>query len=89
MTKTNFDRSEVEALLGLINNATREAMDVYEKSGHGIPSVYSAQKHPLDTETTSLVLKKAIRVLEGACEQLCSTLAPPTHTLLNVSQMLK
>lgn len=85
MSTASIDgKAEVKALLGLINTATHDAMEVYERSGHGVPSAYSPQKHPLDTQTTSLALKKAIRVLEGACEQLCSALAPPTHVLLNV-----
>lgn len=78
-------RAELESLLGLINSATQDAIAVYEKSGHGIPSVHSPKKHPLDNQATVLALKKAVRVLEGACEQLCTTLAPPSHTLVNVS----
>ena len=77
-------RAELEALLGLITSVTHDAIGIYEKSGHGIPSIHSMTKHPLDTESTTLALRKAIRTLEGACEQLCTTLAPPNHVLLNV-----
>jgi hypothetical protein len=81
---TDSGRVELEGLLSLINSATHDAMAIYEKSGHGVPSVYSATTHPLDAEAATLSLRKAIRTLEGACEQLCTTLAPPNHTLLNV-----
>jgi hypothetical protein len=84
MSAADSPRAELEGLLGLITSATQEAMAVYEKSGHGIPSIHSTTTHPLDTEVTTLALRKAIRTLEGACEQLCTTLAPPNHTLLNV-----
>lgn len=33
---------------------------------------------------STLPLKKAIRTLEAACGQLCATLAPPVHTIVNV-----
>ncbi|TFL03932.1 S-adenosyl-L-methionine-dependent methyltransferase [Pterulicium gracile] len=32
---------------------------------------------------STLPLKKAIRTLEAACGQLCATLAPPVHTIVN------
>lgn len=80
--------ADVEALLCLINSAAQDAMGIYKNSGYGVPSIHSTQIHPFDTETTTLALKKAIRVLEGACEQLCTTLAPPSHTLLNVCLLL-
>lgn len=77
-------RDEVENLLYLITLATRDAMSIYEKSSHGIPTINSSVAHPLDTVATALALKKSIRILEGACEQLCATLAPPSHTIINV-----
>ncbi|KIM78316.1 hypothetical protein PILCRDRAFT_595321 [Piloderma croceum F 1598] len=84
---TGSGRIELEGLLSLINSATHDAMAIYENSGHGVPSVHSATTHPLDAEATTLSLRKAIRTLEGACEQLCTTLAPPNHTLLNRSMV--
>jgi len=87
MSATSSPRAELEGLLSLITAATHDAMAVYEKSGHGIPSIHSTT-HPLDTESTTLALKKAIRTLEGACEQLITTLAPPNHTILNVSSAI-
>lgn len=74
-------RANLDALLALLNSAAHEAIAVYEKSGYA-PSLDT--EHPLDSGPASLHLKRAIRTLEGACEQLCTTLAPPKHTLLNV-----
>jgi hypothetical protein len=82
-SQASSPKAELEDLLGLITSATMDAIAIYEKSGHGIPSINSTTTHPLDTDTT-LALKKAIRILDAASEQLCTTLAPPSHTLLNV-----
>ena len=75
-------KERIAELLALINSACQDAVTEYEKSGHGIPS--SAEEHPMDSLPDALELKKAIRVLEGACEQLCSTLSQPMHTMVNV-----
>ena len=73
----------LEGLLALITSVTRDAIAIYENSGH-IPSIHLTTTHPLDTEAVTSAMRRAIRTLEGACEQLCTTLAPPGHTLLNV-----
>jgi hypothetical protein len=75
-------RAKLEALLALLNSAAQEAIAEYEKTGD-VPLTESA--HPLDFEPPSLTLRNTLRILEGACEQLCTTLSPPGHTLLNVS----
>jgi len=75
-------RSKLDTLLALLNSAAQEAIAEYESTGE-VPSTDSA--HPLDAKPPTLALRNALRVLEGACEQLCTTLAPPAHTLLNVS----
>jgi hypothetical protein len=75
-------RAKLDALLALLNSAAQDAIAEYERTGD-VPSTESA--HSLDAQPPSLVLRNALRVLEGACEQLCTTLAPPVHTLLNVS----
>jgi len=84
---TTSGRPELEGLLKLINSATHDAMAIYEESGHGVPSINSPDPHPLDTKAATRALKTAIRVLEGACEQLCTTIAPPGHILANRSQV--
>jgi hypothetical protein len=85
--KTMSDLNEVklEALLDIINSSARQAIAEYKKTGHGVPSADSTTFHPLDLTTDTLALKKAIRLLEGAYHQLSAALAPPQHTVLNVS----
>jgi hypothetical protein len=74
-------RAKLDSLLALLNSTAQEAIAEYERAGD-VPSTESA--HPLDSQPPSLALKNAVRILEGACEQLCTTLAPPVHTLLTV-----
>ncbi|KAG5637850.1 hypothetical protein H0H81_002987 [Sphagnurus paluster] len=78
-------RREVEKLLALIQQSAYAALDEYEKSGAPTPCLDSLIPHPLDHQVNTVHLRKIIRNLEGACDQLCSTLAPPTHTIANVS----
>ncbi|KZP03138.1 hypothetical protein FIBSPDRAFT_713702, partial [Athelia psychrophila] len=70
----------LEALLALITSAAHDAISEYERTGD-VPSIDMV--HPLDKTSASLTLRKAVRVMEGACEQLITTLAPPSHTLMN------
>ncbi|EGO18879.1 hypothetical protein SERLADRAFT_480559 [Serpula lacrymans var. lacrymans S7.9] len=77
---------ELQGLLALINSSANEAIAEYDKAGQEVPTLDSTLSHPLDTALDSLALKKAIRVLEGACQQLCATLAPPQHTVINFVQ---
>lgn len=77
-------RAEVEALVDLIRDSALKALDEYEKYGGPVPHLQSAEHHPLDRAENKLGFKKIIGTLEGACEQLCSTLASPTQTILNV-----
>ncbi|KAJ7573692.1 S-adenosyl-L-methionine-dependent methyltransferase [Mycena floridula] len=77
--------TKIESLLSLINSAAKDAMQEYEKTGFGVPDPGSTERHPLDSSPDALLLKKAIRTLEGACEMLCSTLAQPMHTITNRS----
>ncbi|KAG1745181.1 O-methyltransferase-domain-containing protein [Suillus lakei] len=74
---------KVEALLDIINSSAREAVAEYKKTGHGVPGIDSSTFHPLDLATDTLALRKAIRLLEGACDQLHAILAPPQHTVYN------
>lgn len=79
-------RREVEKLLALIQQSAYAALDEYEKSGAPTPCLDSLIPHPLDHQVNTVHLRKIIRNLEGACDQLCSTLAPPTHTIANRAQ---
>jgi len=77
-------KAQVEALLELINTAARDALIQYGTSGQDIPSLDSTDAISLSVMGGNLPLKRAIRLLEGACDQLCATLAPPAHTVINV-----
>ncbi|KAH7922352.1 hypothetical protein BV22DRAFT_1131512 [Leucogyrophana mollusca] len=75
----------LQSPFALINSAANEAILEYEKTGEDVPAIHSATLHPKDSAKDSLVLKKAVRLLEGACQQLCASLAPPQHTVTNVN----
>jgi hypothetical protein len=76
-------RKEVDALVKLIQDAAHKALDEYERHAE-LPTLCSLQSHPLDSAANIVDLKKIIRILEGGCDQLCSLLAPPAHTITNV-----
>ncbi|KDQ24954.1 hypothetical protein PLEOSDRAFT_1114007 [Pleurotus ostreatus PC15] len=78
-------KAQIRALLNLINTSAEQAIAEYDKQGCDIPSLTSGKAHPMDDRLPSLELKNTLRVLEGACAQLCVTLAPPAHTMLNYS----
>ncbi|KAI6130910.1 hypothetical protein EV401DRAFT_1850806, partial [Pisolithus croceorrhizus] len=69
----------LEALLEIINSSARLAIAEYKKHGNSVPTVHSTEFHPLDFATDTVALKKAVRLLEGACQQLCASLAPPVR----------
>jgi hypothetical protein len=81
-------RAEVNALLDLIRDSALKALSEYEKHGTTAPCLQSTDMHPLDQAENKVGFMKIIATLEGACEQLCSTLTPPTQTVLNVCRVL-
>ncbi|KIJ15468.1 hypothetical protein PAXINDRAFT_77055 [Paxillus involutus ATCC 200175] len=81
------NRAKLESLLRLVNSAAQEAIAMYEMAGDDAPSIDSTEFHPLDEAIDQVALKRTIRILEGACAQLCTTLAPPSHTLLQLVQV--
>ena len=78
------NKAKLEALLKLINSAAQKAIAEYEKVGGDVPFIDSTEPHPMDNAIDQVTLRSAVRVLEGACAQLCATLAPPSHTIMNV-----
>lgn len=78
--------AQLEALLEIINSSARLAIAEYKNHGNSVPTIHSTEFHPLDFATDTVALKKAIRPLEGACQQLCASLAPPQHTVINFAQ---
>ncbi|KAG2098417.1 S-adenosyl-L-methionine-dependent methyltransferase [Suillus discolor] len=81
MTEPN--EAKVQVLLDIINSSAHQAIAEYKKTGHGVPAIDADTLHPLDFATDAVALRKAIRLLEGACEQLNTILAPPQHTAYN------
>ncbi|KAG2074762.1 S-adenosyl-L-methionine-dependent methyltransferase [Suillus decipiens] len=79
------NKAKLEALLTLINTSARNAIALYEQHGD-VPSIDQTGFHPLDEAVDQVALKSAIRTLEGACAQICTTLAPPAHTVINLVQ---
>ncbi|KAF5372438.1 hypothetical protein D9757_009921 [Collybiopsis confluens] len=80
--------ASVRALLELINGSAENAMAEYERHGAPVPALQSTRPHPLDQIQDVLRLRKIVRTLEGACEQLCATLAPPAASVVNRGQNL-
>ncbi|KAF9228372.1 S-adenosyl-L-methionine-dependent methyltransferase [Gyrodon lividus] len=81
------NRAKLESLVSLINSAAQEAIAIYETAGGYVPSIDSTEPHPLDEAIDQVALKSTIRTLEGACAQLCATLAPPAHSINNLVQI--
>ncbi|KAG0699353.1 O-methyltransferase-domain-containing protein [Suillus ampliporus] len=80
------NKAKLEALLTLINTSARDAIALYEQYGD-VPTIEQMEPHPLDDAVDQIALKSAIRTLEGACAQICTTLAPPAHTAINLVQV--
>ncbi|KAF9236989.1 O-methyltransferase-domain-containing protein [Melanogaster broomeanus] len=78
--------AQLEALLEIINSSARQAIAEYKKGGNDVPTIHSKTFHPVDFATDTVALKKSVRLLEGACQQLCASLAPPQHTVINIAQ---
>lgn len=78
--------AQLSALLALITDATKTVESFYgETSMPFVPSLDDTTPHPLDTQVSLPELRRAIEIIEGACAQLCATVARPSHTLMNVS----
>lgn len=77
-------QAEVKALLTIINQATQDALSAYTNSGEDVPSLSSADEGSVFSMANNLALKRAVRILEGASEQLCATLAPPGQSIIDV-----
>ncbi|KAJ7895694.1 S-adenosyl-L-methionine-dependent methyltransferase [Mycena leptocephala] len=75
--------SPVSALVALITNAAKKLETEYNKSPEGVPDLDSTTLHSFDKQISSFEMIQAVQVLEGACAQLCATLARPNHTAVN------
>ncbi|PPR07611.1 hypothetical protein CVT24_004164 [Panaeolus cyanescens] len=82
---TNVSHGNISALVELITQASKIVEAAYSKTEEKpwIPSLDDTEPHPLDRSIYTKELKTAIQVIEGACAQLCATVAKPSHTLTN------
>jgi hypothetical protein len=79
--------SQLSALVALIADATKIVEAHYKKveAMPYVPSLDDLDAHPLDGVIAGdKELCTAIQTIEGACSQLCATIARPNHTVLNV-----
>lgn len=74
---------DIRRLVQLINTAAEDAIQQYESSGSGVPSITSNAWPKLPQDV--LPLKRSLRILEGACQQLIVTLTPPDIAIYTVS----
>lgn len=66
--------------------SVREVISAYEDAGQSAPSLNSVDPGPFDSpQDRPLHVTKAFQIIEGACAQLCATIAPPGHIMLNVN----
>jgi len=80
----------VSDLVALIVSAAKSIEAEYAKSSTpSVPSLDDLTPHPLDSQISSAALREATQILEGACTQLCATVARPQHTIVNVSSRVK
>ena len=76
---------QISALVSLISDATRTIEAQFAKSSKPlVPSLDDTTPHPIDAQVSSAELRTAVQILEGACAQLCATVARPNHTIVNV-----
>jgi hypothetical protein len=77
--------SQLSALVALIASATQLVESRFKTSSKPyVPSLDDTEEHPLDSAFADPELRAAIQTIEGACAQLCATVARPSHTIVNV-----
>lgn len=77
-------KSEISSLVSLITEAAHNIESYYSANGENAPSLDDSKPHPLDNIPYPLDIRNAVQTIEGACLQLCATVARPGHTVLNV-----
>ncbi|KAF9449478.1 S-adenosyl-L-methionine-dependent methyltransferase [Macrolepiota fuliginosa MF-IS2] len=81
----NGSISNISSLVAIIASAAGDIESYYKTSTSkpGVPSLDDTDPHPLDNAIYPPTVRHAVQVLEGACAQLCATVASPGSTLLN------
>lgn len=87
--RTPADFAHLNALLELINSSVQEITSTYNAKGHDVLALDSVDLGPFDSpENTPPNVTKSIQIVEGACAQLCATIATPGLTVSNVSVLI-
>ncbi|TFY54971.1 hypothetical protein EVG20_g9490 [Dentipellis fragilis] len=84
-TDTNFQnqrRTDITSLIRLISSAANDAMHSWEQETGGIPSLDDSVPDSARA-VSSPDLLRAVRLLEGACGQLCAALSPTFISVVN------
>ncbi|PPQ70231.1 hypothetical protein CVT24_013089 [Panaeolus cyanescens] len=75
-------KGTISALVELIAQASKIVEAAYESAEKPwVPDLDDVEPHPLDEHVWSKELKTAVQTIEGACAQLCATIAKPSYTL--------
>ncbi|KAG9311288.1 hypothetical protein JVU11DRAFT_8376 [Chiua virens] len=83
---SSYAEAQLEALLEITNTSARQAIAEYKKVDNDVPTIHPKGYHPLDSATDTVALKKATRLLQGSCHQLCASLAPPQQTFHSLAK---
>lgn len=81
---TTPTKTEISGLVSLITEAARTVESYYQSNGENVPSIDNTEPHPLDNTPYPPDVRLAVQTIEGACLQLCASVARPGHTILNV-----
>ena len=68
--------SDITSLVSIITAAASQIESFYkDQSPKPVPTLDDTDPHPLDVGSCPLEVKHSVQMLEGACAQLCTTLA--------------
>ncbi|KZW01644.1 S-adenosyl-L-methionine-dependent methyltransferase [Exidia glandulosa HHB12029] len=75
------DNAHLRELVALVSQSVESVLAQYAAAARPVPSLDSTDPSaPLDNRA----IREATRVLESACAQLCASVAPPNHILVNM-----
>lgn len=79
-----MSNEHIHQLVALITDAAKTIETEFAKSSAPyIPTLDDVKPHPFDSAVNEAV-RKSVAIMEGACAQLCASVAPPAHTIVNV-----
>ncbi|EJD39500.1 S-adenosyl-L-methionine-dependent methyltransferase [Auricularia subglabra TFB-10046 SS5] len=76
------DGAHLRELAALIAQSVETVLAEYKSAGRAVPSLDDADP---GSALLTRPIREAVRVLEGACAQLCASVAPAPHTMVNRS----